>query len=312
MRKMGGLKKHMPTTYWTFLVATLALAGIPVFAGFFSKDEILGKVFSAGHGGMGETYLVLWAMGLAGAFLTAFYMFRLVYSTFHGEFRGTHEQEHHLHESPGSMTWPLRILAVGSATIGFIGIGKALTFETADINLFEHFLHPVAPDFMAHHVGLGIEWTLIVISVVVAASGILLARRMYFGPRAFEAPQRIAERFPVAYDVVANKFYVDEAYDATVIAGTMKLARGSWEFDARVIDGAVNGTRHVTVGTSFFSGLFDLNVVDGAVNLTAWVYKVWSLGHKRLQRGVVQSYALVMALGFLLMVAAALLLGRAF
>ncbi len=100
---MGGLKRHMPTTYWTFVVATLALAGIPVFAGFFSKDEILGKVFAAGAGnlsGYGTVYLVLWVLGLAGAFMTAFYMFRLVHMTFHGEFRGTHEQAHHLHESP--------------------------------------------------------------------------------------------------------------------------------------------------------------------------------------------------------------------
>ncbi|MBI4915672.1 MAG: NADH-quinone oxidoreductase subunit L, partial [Acidobacteria bacterium] len=184
MRKMGGLKRHMPTTYWTFVVATLALAGIPVFAGFFSKDEILGKVFAAGAGnlsGYGTVYLVLWVLGLAGAFMTAFYMFRLVHMTFHGSFRGTHEQEHHLHESPKSMTVPLQVLAVGSILVGFLGVGKALTFNV-DLNWFEGFLHHVAPGVEAsHHVSLGIEWLLIALSVGVAVSGILLARRFYFG-----------------------------------------------------------------------------------------------------------------------------------
>ena len=313
MRKMGGLKKHMPTTYWTFVVATLALAGIPVFAGFFSKDEILGKVFAAGAGnlsGYGTVYLVLWVLGLAGAFMTAFYMFRLVHMTFHGSFRGTHEQEHHLHESPKSMTVPLQVLAVGSVLVGFLGVGKALTFNV-DLNWFEGFLHHVAPGVEAgHHVSLGIEWLLIALSVGVAVSGILLARRFYFGARAFVIPNRLAEAWPGLYRLVANKYFVDEAYEATVIAGTMKLARGSWEFDARVIDGAVNGTRHATVGTSFFSGLFDLNVVDGLVNLVAKVYEVSSRALRRVQWGVVQGYALVMVVGFVLMVAAALFLGR--
>jgi NADH-quinone oxidoreductase subunit L len=310
MRRMGGLKKRLPTTYWTFLVATLALAGIPPLAGFFSKDEILAKVFTAGYGGMGSVYLLLWGIGLAGAFLTAFYMFRLVYSTFHGEFRGTREQEHHLHESPGTMTWPLRILAVGSALLGLLGIGKAITFG-ADVNLFEHFLHPIAPDLgVEHHVSLGVEWLLILLSVAVAVTGIVLARRFYSGPQAFATPRRIAGRFPFAYRLVANKFYVDEAYEATVIAGTMKAARMSWDFDARVIDGAVNGTRHATVGSAFFSGLFDLNVVDGAVNLVARIYEVASRVLRRVQWGVVQGYALVMVFGFVLMVAAALWLAR--
>ena len=175
---MGGLRKHMPTTYWTFLVATLALAGIPFFAGFFSKDEILGKVFAAGAGnlhGFGTAYLVLWVLGVAGAFLTAFYMFRLVYMTFHGEFRGTLRDGTCFRRARGARGgiragWrggearrppaaragapsprvtepddvPLRILAVGSVLVGLVGIGKAVTFNV-DLNWFEHFLHPVAP-----------------------------------------------------------------------------------------------------------------------------------------------------------------------
>ena len=311
MRTMGGLKKHMPTTYWTFLVATLALAGIPPLAGFFSKDEILAKVFAAGSGdlhGYGTVYLVLWALGLAGAFMTAFYMFRAVHMTFHGEFRGTHEQAHHLHESPRSMTVPLQVLAAGSIAAGFLGMGMF----GPKLNWFEGLLHSVAApvEIEGHHVGVGVEWLLIALSVGVALSGIWLATRWYFGREAFERPRRFAERFPGLVTTVANKYYVDEAYDATVIAGTMKLARGSWEFDARVVDGAVNGARHLTVGTSFFSGLFDLNVVDGLVNLVAAGYGWASRGLRRVQWGVVQGYALVMTVGFVLMVAAALWLGR--
>ena len=313
MRKMGGLARHLPTTYWTFVVATLALAGIPPLAGFVSKDEILGKVFAAGVGdlnGFGSVYLVLWGLGLAGAFMTAFYMFRAVHMTFHGQFRGGHEAEHHLHESPRSMTAPLVILAAGSVLAGFLGIGKALSFNL-DINAFEHFLHPIAPALEVEHAPvLATEWVLILISVAVAVAGILLARRFYFGPEAFRRPKALAERFPTLYATVANKYYVDEIYEATVVAGTVNLAKSSYEFDARVVDGAVNGTRHLTVGTSFFSGLFDLNVVDGLVNWLADFYGWASRVLRRVQWGVVQGYALVMAVGFVLMVAAALWLGR--
>ena len=147
-------------------------------------------------------------------------------------------------------------------------------------------------------------------SVAVALSGVWLATKWYFGPEAFARPRRFTERFPRLFATVANKYYVDEAYNATAVAGTMKLARASWEFDARVIDGAVNGARHLTVGTSFFSGLFDLNVVDGLVNLVADAYGWASRALRRVQWGVVQGYALVMTVGFVLMVAAALWLGR--
>jgi NADH-quinone oxidoreductase subunit L len=313
MRKMGGLAKHMPTTYWTFLAATLALSGIPPFAGFFSKDEILGRTFAAGYGdlnGFGSVYLVLWVLGVAGAFLTAMYMFRAIYMTFHGEFRGTSEQAHHLHESPGSMAWPLRILGAGSVVVGFLGVSGALSFGR-HINWFEGLLHPIAPALEVEHAPtLGGEWVLIALSVAVAVAGILLARRFYYGPEAFQRPRRLAERFPALYGAIANKYYVDEIYDATVVAGTSGLAQGCYEFDARVVDGAVNGTRHLTVGTSFLSGVFDLNVVDGLVNLLADFYGWGSRALRRVQWGVVQGYALVMAVGFALMVAAALWLGR--
>jgi NADH-quinone oxidoreductase subunit L len=250
MRKMGGLAKHLPTTYWTFMAATLAISGIPVFSGFFSKDEILGKVFAAGAGnlgGFGTVYFVLWALALAGAFLTAFYMFRAVYMTFHGEFRGTHEQAHHLHEAPPSMTWPLRILGAGSVVAGFLGVSSVLTFGT-NLNWFERILHGVAPSLEVEHApAAGVEWGLIALSVAVAAAGILLARRFYFGEQAFERPKRLAERFPSAYAAVANKYYVDEAYDRGVVRPLAGLARFSWKgIDTVVIDGTLNASAFFT------------------------------------------------------------------
>ena len=283
MRKMGGLKSHMPTTYWTFLAATLALAGIPVFAGFFSKDEILGKVFAAGYGdlnGFGSVYLALWVLGLAGAFMTAFYMFRVVYTTFHGEFRGTAEQAHHLHESPASMTWPLKVLGVGSIVAGFFGVGAALTFGR-DMNWFEHLLQPVAPALEVEHApSLGIEWGLIALSVAVAVGGILLARRFYFGPEAGVRPKRLAESFPALYAAVANKYYVDELYDASIVKPLTSVARFSWKgIDTIAIDGTLNASAFFTEITGDLLRFlqtgnvrnYTLFVLAGAVGAALWL-----------------------------------------
>jgi NADH-quinone oxidoreductase subunit L len=301
----------MPTTYWTFLVATLALAGIPVFSGFFSKDEILGRVFAAGVGnlhGYGKVYLGLWVLGVVGAFLTAFYMFRAVHMTFSGSFRGPEASWHHAHESPPVMTWPLRILGVGSVVVGFVGVGKALSFG-ADINLFEHFLEKSLPNLeLAHHPSLATEWALITLSVGVAGLGLWLAGRWYTGPQAFTVPEKLAQTFPRLATLLANKYYVDEIYQASVVAGTLGLSRASFAFDTKVVDGAVNGVRHLTVGTSFFSGFFDLHVVDGLVNLVAKIYRLGSEGLRRVQWGLVQGYALIMTVGFVAALVAAWML----
>ncbi len=312
MRTMGGLKKYMPTTYWTFMAATLAISGIFPFAGFFSKDEILGKAFAAGKAnlnGFGWVYYILWFLGIAAAFITAFYMFRLVYMTFHGEFRGTEEEKHHLHESPWTMTLPLQVLGVLSIIGGLIGIPKLMTGH-ANWNLIERFLEPVilpigagaahteaAVEVVHHTVSPGVEWLLLVISLSIAIAGILVARSFYYGAHAFEKPQRFTERHPLLYKLVLNKYYVDEIYQATVINGVVKLARILWEFDARVIDGIVNGVRHVTVGTSFVSAVFDLKIIDGLVNLVAAIYDRASHYFRRLQVGFAQGYAMVMVLG---------------
>jgi len=312
MRKMGGLKKYMPTTYWTFLVATIAIAGIFPFAGFFSKDEILAKVFAAGYGdlnGYGGLYYLLWGMAVVGAVLTAFYMFRLVFMTFNGEFRGGEEAEHHLHESPWTMTLPLQILGVLSIIGGFMGFPGVL-FGRPELNKIEQFLEPVIlplqwgghdaaehVEHAVHHVPLGLEWGLIGLSLAAAFVGIWVAYRFYMGTDAYQRPRLLAEKFPFLYKLLLNKYWVDEFYDATVVAGTKKLADLLWEFDARVVDGLVNGTRNATVGWSFLSGIFDLRVVDGAVNLVGRTYEVASINFRRLQVGFTQGYAMVMVFG---------------
>jgi NADH-quinone oxidoreductase subunit L len=313
MRKMGGLKKYMPKTYWTFWLATVAIAGMPPLAGFVSKDAILAKAFEAGFtdlNGFGGAYFTLWILGLGGAALTAFYMFRLVYMTFEGEFRGGDEAEHHLHESPWTMTLPLQILAflsvVGGLVIGFPGA----LFKLHGWNFIDGFLSPLVLAVGGEHgvhgehaVSFWLEWGLVALSVAVAAGGILLARRFYKRDPEWQRPKALAERFAFVHRMLVNKYWVDELYDATVISGTVKLARLLWDFDARVVDGAVNGSRHVTVAASFLSGVFDLRIIDGAVNGVAKVYEVASVQFRRLQVGFTQGYAMVMVFGAALLVA---------
>jgi NADH-quinone oxidoreductase subunit L len=289
MRKMGGLKKHMPKTFWTFLIATVAIAGIPPLAGFVSKDAILAKAFEAGYtdlNGFGNVYWVLWVLGLGGAALTAFYMFRLVYMTFEGSFRGGEEAEHHLHESPWTMTLPLQILAVlsvvGGVLIGFPG--QLLHIE--GWSFIDRFLAPLILTPGAHGHGgehghalsFGLEWVLVVLSVAVAVGGILLARRMYKADPEFTAPRRLAERFPFAYKLVLNKYWVDELYEATVVRPIHGLARFCWV-------------------------VIDVWVIDTAVNLSAFGAELSGMLLRFLQTGNVRNYALSVALGILVLAA---------
>jgi NADH-quinone oxidoreductase subunit L len=259
MRRMGGLKKHMPITYWTFLAATVAIAGIFPFAGFFSKDEILTKAFEAGFtnlNGHGTVYYLLWFLGLAGAAITALYMFRAVYMTFHGEFRGTEEQAHHLHESPWTMTLPLVVLGILSTVGGLLGVPKLFTGRP-EWNLIEHFLDPVIlpiagaahGEEAAHHaVSAGIECALVFLSLAVAGAGIYLAYRFYLRDASFSVPRRLAQRYPMAYKLILNKYYVDEIYEALVVQPLYRLALFCWKVvDVILIDGImVNGTAFMT------------------------------------------------------------------
>jgi NADH-quinone oxidoreductase subunit L len=241
MDHMGGLKKHLPITRWTYLIGTLAIAGIPGFAGFFSKDEIL-------HAAAANGQWILWAVGLITAGLTAFYMFRSYYLTFEGEFRGTHEQEHHLHESPPSMTIPLCILAVGAVVSGWVGLPKLVS----EVNRFHHWLEPViaSPGGIApaeHEMGSGAEAGLIAIAVLIAVAGWLAARSAYGGNQGLATGYAWAARLPVLHRLLLNKWYVDEIYDRLIVRPLAALSRFFWKVvDTFVIDGAINAGAFLT------------------------------------------------------------------
>jgi NADH-quinone oxidoreductase subunit L len=244
LRKMGGLKRHLPATFWTFLISTLAIAGVPGLAGFFSKDEILGATFLAHL----PAAKLLWAVGLATAALTACYMFRLVYLTFFGEFRGTAEQERHLHESPKVMTVPLWVLAVGAVVSGWIGIpaGIAGLFGAHDTDWLGGLLAPVVValpghEAAAHHVSFLVEALLVGASIAAAVLGIGLAWRLWGGRKGLAADQRFAAKTPGLHKLLAEKYRIDELYDALFVRPIARLARISWKWcDELVIDGGLN------------------------------------------------------------------------
>ena len=235
MSRMGGLKSALPRTHLTFLVGTLAIAGIVPFAGFFSKDEILYNAWLRGGP-------VLWSAGVLGAFLTAFYMFRLYFRTFRGPSRVTEEAKHHLHESPSSMTVPLMVLALLSLVGGFVQIPLM-----AGGQRFDRFLEPVFADAARvagaeaqAHAGAGAEVMLMVISLAVALAGIFVAYRFYIADP--ELPVRLAERARGLYRLLFHKYWVDELYDSAVVQPIYRGSVGLWQrFDAAVIDGIVNG-----------------------------------------------------------------------
>jgi NADH-quinone oxidoreductase subunit L len=303
LRRMGGLARRIPITYATFLVATLAIAGVPLLAGFFSKDAILAAVFEARFPQAPWLPRLLWSAALFTAGLTAFYMFRLVSLAFYGEFRGTPEQEAHVHESPKSMTVPLVILAFLSIVGGWIGIPIL-----HGGNRIGAFLSPVIPALAGehaarHHPAVSLEIALMAASVGAAMVGLLLAW-LWYAKGEGRVPATIAARFPRLYRLVANKYFVDEFYDAVFVEG---LAKGGgrflWEVDATVVDLIPNGTAAATRGASWLSNLFDKNVVDGAVNGVADGFeKGWRLA-RRAQTGHVQNYALVMGAGLFCLVA---------
>jgi NADH-quinone oxidoreductase subunit L len=242
MDRMGGLKKHLPRTHLTMLIGTLAIAGIFPLSGFFSKDEILWKAWSA-PGGPG-----LWALGIIGAFLTAFYMFRLYFMTFHGPVRASEEAKHHLHESPASMTLPLMILALLAVIGGLVQIPLVAGAQRLDV-----FLEPVFRDLArvtgetAHAAAAGhaehrplLEGALMGISLLVALAGIYLARKFYVTDPTL--PHRLAESARGLYRLLWDKYRVDELYDRRIVQPIVRGSERLWQgFDAAVIDGAVNG-----------------------------------------------------------------------
>jgi len=241
IRKMGGLKKAMPKTYWTFLVATIAIAGIPPFSGFFSKDEILARTF--------EFQPAIWALAVAGSLMTAFYMFRLLYLTFFSEFRGTESQKHHLHESPAVMTIPLIILALLAAFGGFINLPGLFGGDSG----LSRFLAPVFADagkVMEHEAPLshGTEWMLMGITLAGVLAMVAWAWFRFVKKRHGLLPDEAPRPFVVK--LVANKFYIDELYRAIIEKPLLRLSEILHEYvERRFIDRIVNGLGSMVVWT---------------------------------------------------------------
>jgi NADH-quinone oxidoreductase subunit L len=257
IRNMGGLSKKLKTTYWTFLIGCIAIAGVPPLSGFFSKDAILLSAFE--HEQFG---IVLYGVALFTALLTAFYMFRLLFITFTGKFRGTHEQEHHLHESPPTMTIPLVILAILSIVGGFVGIPEALLHGGDKI---AQFLSPVIP-IKAATVSHSTEYGLMALSTVLVLAAILFA---WFKFKNYQRSD--AKGFG---KVLENKWYVDELYEK-IIVNPLKWLGG------------------------FLNSVIEKSVIDGLVNGVGRAVNYSSRQLRLLQSGQVGNYVLLMVLSML-------------
>jgi NADH-quinone oxidoreductase subunit L len=276
MPEMGGLARVMPRTYWTMVIGALALSGIPPFAGFWSKDEILLEAFHHDR--------VLFWIGLAGAFITAFYVFRMIFVTFSGRLRSATA---HPHESPAVMTVPLMVLAGFSALIGLVG---APWWG----NPFHHFVRFEAAE------GAAFDPTLALLSTVVGLAGIFTAAAVYYWRWIPSASLRAAAG-PL-YTLLVRKYYWDEFYQWAVVRPLLWIARRLRIFDIYVIDGAVNAVGMIFVGLARLYRIFDLYVVDGAVNLVGWVTKTLGAVLRYGQTGAPQNYLLAIALGVILLV----------
>ena len=322
VRRMGGLRGLMPITWRVMLIATLAIAGVPGLAGFFSKDEILWRAFGAVDGPGYSGHPMLWVVGAGVAGLTAFYMFRMLFLVFLGEGRMDHDTRHHVHESPRLMWVPLAVLAALSITGGWVGIPHAL----GGGNRIEAWLAPSLPGHEApvgghdaaataghgevaagseaavagEHGAPAMEYILMALSVLIAACGVGLAWIFYV--RKPGTADRLAAAVAPLHRLVENKFYVDEIYAATVLAAFYGLCHLSSWFDRRIVDGTVNLTRHVTIVVSHISSAFDRWVIDMAVNGLGALARLGFRGARRMQTGLVQSYASLMVFGLFLLV----------
>jgi len=313
MRSMGGLYPHMKITAVTFICGAVAIAGIPPFSGFWSKDEILWEAFREGH-------TVIWALGLFTAFLTAFYVFRQVFMVFAGQNRSDAHTRQHLHESPAVMTIPLVVLAVLALVGGVVGIPF---FKSG--SPLHHYLDPVFASGLqgltqsgqdVSHAHLGLELLLMAVSVVVGLLGILLAAALYMEPLkarmpSFLNPDVICLQFKNAYELLYNKYYVDEIYDTVIVRPLKRFARYCYSFDLSVIDGIVNGAGWFTRLAAWISHKFDIYVVDGAVNSLATLVDFSSGFWRRIQTGFLQNYALIFIIGLAVIVGSVLLFSTA-
>jgi NADH-quinone oxidoreductase subunit L len=255
---MGGLKKELPVTYWTFLIGALAIAGVPGLAGFFSKDEILYRTYASGH-------IWLWVVGLLTSLLTAIYMFRLVFLAFHGERRVDVDHDavapgytrSHLHDAPPAMAIALVVLAMGSVLAGYVGLPASL----GGSDRFSRYLEPsftardvrLQPNGSEHDAATAterLEVGLMIVSSVVALGGIGFAVFLFQSRRS--AVRALAERFSGLHLLLLHKYYVDEIYDATVVQPIKIVSEeGLWKIvDVRWIDGVVNGVGETVSGAS--------------------------------------------------------------
>jgi NADH-quinone oxidoreductase subunit L len=307
MRKMGDLRSHLPITSRVFFVGAIAIAGIPPFAGFWSKDGILADAFKSGH-------YILWFMGVVGAFMTAFYMFRLIYMTFYGTSRVDPEVLHHVHESPPIMTVPLIILAILSV------VGGLILGVPPEHGWIHRFLGAVvghgvlqtasgvaeAASTAGAHAGGGalhaLDILLMIISVLVGVLGWGLAWFMY--TKRTDIPERLAEKYRDIYELLLNKYWVDELYEFVFVRGGKALANSLWGLDERVVDGAVNGASQLIIQSSEESSRFDLQTIDGSVNGLSVVVRFGARAFRLLQTGFVQNYVLAMVLGLFVIVTA--------
>ena len=293
MMEMGGLRKKMPYTFWTFLVGMLALAGVPPLAGFWSKDEILAVAFLQNP--------VVWVMGTLAAFITAFYMTRQVCLTFLGKPRN---KELHAHESPPVMYVPLIVLAVGAVLLGFLGVPE--DFPVLGPLLGSPLHHLLADQFnqwsYVHLPHVGFNSSVMLISIAMALGGIGLGYLIY-GRKPLAAGQRDPlERMGVVWTVLRNKYYIDEIYRATVIRGAIGLANVCFRFDSGIVDGTVNLVGKLTERWSHVSGLFDTYVIDGIVNGVGRVTSAVGQELRYIQTGRVQNYMIIVVISVLLLV----------
>jgi NADH-quinone oxidoreductase subunit L len=314
MRSMGDLGHRIPWTHRTMFIATLAIAGIFPFAGFFSKDAILWEAWSR----EGGAYRILWGVGYATALMTAFYMFRLMYLTFHGRPRMSHEVEHHIHESPVSMTGPLVALALCAIVAGWLGWPHSL----GGSDRFTAFVEPVfAPEARVlqeegrtSQLVQGVEeeekntkseWLLMGLSLAAAGIGWGAAWRSYcHADKGYKEP---IAAFPPVYHTLLHKYYVDEAYDYAITGrrklgevrlGVLGLGAASAWFDTNIVDGAVNAAGWITRLTATISSWWDKWIIDGiGVNGPAILARMLSYPARLFEWGLVQWYALVMTAG---------------
>ncbi len=240
IRRMGGLKKYLPVTHFTFLMGVLAISGIPLFSGFFSKDEILGATWIYSP--------VMFVVMAVTSLLTAVYMFRLYWLTFHGEFRGTHHQQEHLHESPSVMTVPLMVLAVLSVIGGFMGVPHWIGEKLGVHHVFSEFVSPViyAPkEFILSHT---FDFSLLIGTIVALSAVYYFTKKMYVTDQVVPEEDSETKSFQ---KVLANKYYVDEIYDNIIRKPLDAIAEMFYKiFDINIIDGVVNGIPKATNAVS--------------------------------------------------------------